>query len=162
MKLKNFLTFHRLFGKKIIHVEAPHLFGKQLIRHLDKYHSKCYCICPSNYEYVHSHFGMRLSKEDFYKTLKNFYLSLKEREIDLQLHVHLSTIPNALTSKYKKKLIEDAYDFFKNDLGIIPKEIVFGWWAYGEEDKKIAEKLNLKIIEQHFHVYDYWMEKNKI
>lgn len=159
MKLKNILILNKKFGKKIVHVEAPHLFEKQLVKHLNKYHSKCYCICPCNLEYVNSHFGVKLSKEEFYKTLKDFYLLLKAKGMNLQLHVHLSMFQKSLSYEYKKKLIEDAYNFFKNELKIIPTEIVFGWWAYGEEDKKIAEKLNLKIIEQHFHVYDYWMKK---
>jgi len=158
MKLKDIIIINKMLGKKVVHVEAPYLFKKPLIKHLEKYHSKCYCICPCNYPFVKSNYGMKKTLKEFNNYLKEFYLLLKSKGIDLQLHVHLSMFPKALSYDYKKKLIEDAYKFFKKDLGIIPKEIVFGWWAYDKESKRIAENLGLKIIEKELHVYDSWMK----
>lgn len=158
-KFKNLGISNRLFGKGVVHVEMPHIAKDRLIRHLKIYKSKCYCICPSNYDYVNSTFGITLPRKEFHDFLKDFYTQLKEMGIDIQPHVHLSMIPENLPYSVKKELIVSAYNFFKEDLGIIPTEIVFGWYASDKESREIARELNLKIINEHLHVYDWWMKE---
>ena len=154
----NLIIMNRNFGKKVVHVESPHIFGEKLKKHLDKYHSKCYCICPANYEYVSSSFGIQMSRKKFYDFLKKYYLELKDKKINLQPHVHLSITPNTLPFKVKEKMMLSAYDFFVKELKIIPKEIVFGWYVSDKDSRAIAKKLNLKIVNEHLHVYDWWLK----
>ncbi len=162
MKLKKkFLNLgitNRNFGKKVVHVEAPHLFGRRLKKHLSKYKSKCYCLTPINQEYINSFFGGRISKKDFDKFFKEYYLSLKNLGINLQLHVHLSMFPKVLPYNKKKKMIQEAYEFFVRELEIKPKEIVFGWYASDKDSEEIARKLGLKIRKEHLHFYDWWLK----
>jgi hypothetical protein len=157
-KILNLGFMNRYFGKKVVHVEAPHIFGEKLKKHLIKYKSKCYCITPVNYGYINSFFGINISERDFRNYLKRYYLSLKKAGINLQLHVHLSMFPKVLSYRKKEEMIKESYDFFVNDLGIIPKEIVFGWYASDKESEEIANKLNLRFIKEHLHVYDWWMK----
>ncbi len=104
---------------------------------------------------------MNVSKREFSKLLKEYYLSLKEKKVNLQLHVHLSMFPENLPYRRKKKLIVGAYNFFKNELKIIPKEIVFGWWAYDKEAEEIVKSLGLKIVDRHLHIYDWWLSNSR-
>src|SRR3989338_9098181 len=97
--------FHKILGKAIIHVEAPHLSERELLKHLEKYNSTCYCITPINYDYVRHDIGCSLSEKQFHDFLKNFYLTLKKKGINLQLHVHLSQILGKMPIWEKKRLI---------------------------------------------------------
>lgn len=157
-KILNLGVINRIFGKRTVHVEAAHLKRKELIKHIKKYKSKCYCICPSNYHFVQSNIGIPMSLKEYEKSLKECYLELKNLGINLQLHVHLSMFPEYLSNEEKKGLIIGAYNFFKTELKIIPKEIVFGWYASDKESEEMAHRLNLKIIKEHLHVYDWWMK----
>jgi hypothetical protein len=157
-KILNLGFTNRNFGKKVVHVEAPHIFGEKLRKHLMKYKSKCYCLTPANYEYINSFCGINMSKKDFSDYLREYYLSLKKIGINLQMHVHLSMFPEILPYVKKEKMIKESYDFFIKDLGIVPKEIVFGWYASDKESEEIVHKLNLKIRKEHLHIYDWWMK----
>lgn len=157
---KKFLNLgftNRNFGKKVIHVEAIYFMHEKLKAHLKKYNSKCYCIGPSNYEYSDSFFGVNMSKKKFRESLKKYYLELKKIGVDLQMHVHLAYFPKRLPYKKKREMIKSTYDFFVKDLEIIPKEIVFGWYRADEDARKIASELNLRIREEHLHIYDWWL-----
>lgn len=159
-KITNRRFFHEKLGKGIIHVEAPHLTSESLIKHLKKYNSKCYCICPVNYSYVQSNFGSSLNQEQFEKFTKKFYLQLKEMGINLQLHVHLSIFPERMSFEEKSRIISSAFNFFKNELGIVPREIVFGWTTYDQDCLEICKRLNLEPIKnRHYHIYDFWLIK---
>lgn len=158
MNLKNLGILNRMFGKRIVHIEAIHLTYEKLVKHLKKYKSKCYCITPSNYNLTKGYFGIEFSKKEYYNKLKRKYLDLKEMGVNLQLHVHLAIFPQELGYKIKKELIEDAYNFFISELNIIPKEIVLGWYASDKDSKEIAKNLGLKIIPEHFHIYDWWLK----
>ena len=156
-KILNLGFMNRNFGKKVVHVEAPHIFGERLKKHLMKHKSKCYCLTPTNYEYINSFFGITMSKKEFENYLKRYYLELKKGGINLQPHIHLSMFPRILTYKKKEKMIKESYNFFVKELKINPKEIVFGWFASDKDSEEIANRLNLKIIREHLHVYDWWM-----
>ena len=159
MNLKDFLILNKIFGRGLIHIEAPHLFKGKLLSYLQKNKSKCYCICPINFEYVMSNFGGVESENELKQKLKKIYLKFKEMGIFLQLHVHISMYPQMVSYKKKKRLIEGAYNFFLKELEIRPKEIVFGWWAYDQECQRICKRLNLKIInKKEFHIYDWWLK----
>jgi len=157
-KILNLGFMNRTFGKKVVHVEAPHVFGENLKKHLLKYKSKCYCLTPTNYEYIDSFCGVNMSKKEFKNYLKEYYLSLKRMGIDLQIHVHLSMFPQLLPYRKKENMMKESYDFFVKDLGIVPKEVVFGWYASDKISEEIAHKLKLKVIKEHLHVYDWWMK----
>jgi len=157
-KIKNLVSLNKLFGKKVVHVEAPHLFGEELKKHLLRYKSKCYCICPSNFEYVNSFFGIKENKKEFSALLKKYFLSIKDKGINLQLHVHLSMFPEKLSFRKKEEMINSSYNFFMNELKIKPKEIVFGWYASDNDAEEIAKTLGLKVIKEHFHIYDWWLK----
>jgi len=76
----------------------------------------------------------------------------------MQLHVHLSMFLKKMSKKRKEELINESFKFFVKEIGVIPTEIVFGWWSYDKESKKIAKSLGLKIIDKHYHVYDWWLK----
>jgi hypothetical protein len=149
---------NRIFGKKIIHLEGIYFTSKKLKKHLRKYKSKCYCVCPVNYEYFNSFLVTNLTKNEFYKSLKKNYLELKEMRISLQLHVHLALLPNRLSYAKKESMIKSAYDFFVKELDIVPTEIVFGWYSSDKESIEIANSFGLKVIKEHLHIYDWWLE----
>lgn len=157
-KIMNLRFTHKNFGKKVVHVEDPHLFGENLKKHLKKYNSKCYCLTPANYDYINSVSGITISKKEFSKFLKEYYLSLKKRGINLQPHVHLSKFPEFLPYSRKEKMIKEAYKFFTKELGIKPKEFVFGWYASDKDSENIVKNLGMKIIPSHFHIYDRWLK----
>lgn len=161
MNLKDLRILNKRFGKKVVHVESIHLTYNKLLKHLAKHKSKCYCICPSNYYLTKGYFGIKSSKEDYYKELRGKYLALKDRGINLQLHVHLAMFPEELDYKTKEEIIKGAYDFFVNELDIIPVEIVFGWYVSDKDSDNIVRNLGLKIVPQHFHTYDWWLKKSE-
>lgn len=156
-KIKNHIRTNKAFGKKVVHVEMAHITQDKLTKHLEKHSSKCYCLGPSNYDYVNSHLGVTLSKEEYHENIKEYYLKLKAMGIDLQPHVHLSRFPENLSNNAKEKLIMDTYNFFINDLEIKPTEIVFGWYASDDFSRELANKLGMKVIGEHLHIYDYWL-----
>ena len=163
MKVKGILNrrfFHEKWGKKIIHVEAPHLTEKELLNHIKKYRSKCYCITPANYNYVKGNFGFNGNEKEFKDSLKKIYLKLKEMKIKLEPHIHLSLYPEKMNFNEKEKLIKEVFQFFINDLKVIPKEVVFGWTKFDPESIEIVRKLNARTIkDKHFHIYDFWLIK---
>ena len=158
MNIKDIMFLNKIFGRNIIHVESPHIFRDKLTFFLEKYDSKCYCITPTNYLFVKANYGINYSEKEFREFLKEYYLELKEKGINLQLHVHLSINPKLLPYQEKKNKIEEAYLFFRNELDITPTEIVFGWWAYDEEAEEVTKRLDLKIIKKHLHIYDSWIK----
>jgi len=149
---------NKWFGKKIVHVEAPHIFGEKLVEHCKKYLPTCYCICPSNYHYVSSVFGLGSYETVLTDEFQEIYLILKEMGINLQLHVHISMIPENVSYEKKRALIYRAYEFFTKELGIVPTEIVFGWFEWDKDCEEICKKLGLRIIDKHFHIYDWWLK----
>lgn len=157
MNIKNILVLNRLFGKGVVHVEAPHFTKNKLLEHVRKYKSKCYCICPVNYDFVKAEYGLNMDKKTYTKFLKEFYLKLKKMNINLQPHVHLSQLPENLSNSIKESRIKQAHSFFKNILSITPKEVTFGWYKYDPFSEKLAKKLGMKIISPHYHIYDWWL-----
>ena len=99
-----------------------------------------------------------MSKKEFHTFLKDYYLFLKKMKINLQPHVHLSMFPENLKNSVKEKMILEARNFFIKDLNIEPKEIVFGWYASDKFSRKIAESFGMKVINEHLHIYDWWMK----
>jgi len=158
MKIKDLRFLNNLFGKKIIHLETPHIHGEKLLKHLKKYRDcKVYCLTPINYDFVNVEFGLKLSKKQYQKFLIEYYSKLK-KDCNLQLHVHLNQYPENLSNHQKEKMIKEAYSFFINQLKIKPTEIVFGWYASDKSSEDIAISLGLKIIRRHLHIYDRWIK----
>ena len=77
--------------------------------------------------------------------------------INLQLHVHISTMPALVSYEEKKRMINSAYGFFVKELKIVPTELVLGWYACDKEIEQIAQELGLIISPDHFHTYDWWL-----
>lgn len=154
MKIKDIRTFNRWFGKKVIHVETPHIHKKKLIEYSKKRKPLCFCIIPTNFDYIKSEFGLNLSKKQYKELLKKVYLTMKKIGVELQPHVHLCVFLKQMSDREKAKKIKEAYNFFVKDLKIKPTKIVFGWWSYDNFCKKLCKKLGMKIIDRHFHLYD--------
>jgi len=149
---------NRRFGKSVIHVETPYLFGNRLLNHVKSRRGcKCYCLSPVNYDYVMAEFGISMSRQKYKLFLIKYYKELG-RFSDLQLHVHLSQYPDQLSEAEKKKRILDSYNFFVKDLGIQPKEILFGWYTSDRFSEEISRSLGLKIRGRHLHLYDRWIK----
>lgn len=159
-KIPLITTLHKMLGKRAVHVETIHIdvhFAK-LIQHVKRYRPKCYCITPEDYEFAKVEFGVTMSEMEFFELVKQRYLVLKDLGADLQLHVHVAVLPEMLTTARKRKKMYDSNNFFVDQLGIKPTEIVFGWLVDDNELRKIATELNLKVIGEHFHIYDRWLK----
>jgi len=146
-------------GRKIVHVESPHYNPEALVGYCKKYKPKCFCITPVNYEFLNSEYSAGMNRDQLAQFLKKLYPRMKEAGADLQLHVHVSWLP-ALVSKEKKRvMIEDAVRFFRNELGIVPSEIIFGWFAWDTEMEIISKDLGLKVVKWSPYIYDRWCEE---
>lgn len=159
-KIPLFTMLDKVLGKRFVHVETAYIdehFSK-LVEHAKKYRLKCYCITPVDYDFAKVEFGVNMSKREFSEILRKRYLELKKFDADLQLHVHVAILPEMLTKDRKRKKIHDAYNFFVEQLGIRPTEIVFGWFIGDEELREIAKELNLEVIDEHFHIYERWLK----
>jgi len=68
-----------------------------------------------------------------------------------------------LKVNYKKEGLWPSKKFHEKilshiEIGIVLKEIVFGWYKWDKDCKKISDELNLKVINKHFHLYDWWLK----
>ena len=53
-------------------------------------------------------------------------------------------------------MMKEAVSWYKSKIGT-PKEIVFGWFKSDTFLEKLASKFNLKVVKEHFHIYDWWL-----
>ncbi len=156
-KFLNLGITNRNFGKGVVHVEGIYFTHEEMKEHVKKYHPTCYCIGPINYEYSDSFFASNMTKKEFNDSLKKHYLELKSLGANIQMHVHLAYFPGRLSYSKKEEMIKSTYDFFVNYLGIVPKEVVFGWYKSDKDAEQIAHNLGLKVRREHLHVYDWWL-----
>ena len=142
-------------GKKVIHVETIYIdeHYSKLLEHVKKHRCKCYCIAPVNYDIINLQFVVGTAREKYASVLKERYDKLK-KYADIQMHVHLAVLPQRLSKEEKEHLIKESYNFFVDELKIVPKEIVFGWFASDRESEEIAKSLGLKVIGPHYHLYE--------
>lgn len=111
-------------------------------------------MTPTNKPYVEGNFGP--VDGDYDKKLEQAYLSLHQKGYLIQLHVHLSKVPNMLPFSHKKDVISAAYRWMR-DIGLDPTELVLGWWNNEEGVDKIAEQLGLRLVKRSEYrvVHDY-------
>ena len=64
--------------------------------------------------------------------------------------------PEFVNKSKKKKMMKEAVSWYKSKIGT-PKEIVFGWFKSDAFLEKLASKFNLKVVKEHFHIYDWWL-----
>jgi hypothetical protein len=138
--IKRILNNHYLnkfFGKQNLFIERAEKTSDKVLEYLREHDVKrCFCVAPEKGEYVEKY--------------ANLYSEIKKREdIEIVMHVHLKDKDNELQ-------VLSAIFFFAN-LGIYPDKIVFGWWREDEGTERICNKFKLKIIKQHYHIYDFWL-----
>jgi hypothetical protein len=145
-------------GRRVIHVESPHYNPEALVKYCQKYRPKCFCITPVNYDFLNVEYSAGMSYEKLGRFLKDLYPQMKEAGAELQLHVHVSQLPALLPIERKRALIENAFKFFKNELGIVPTEIIFGWFSWDKEMEDICKELGLRVVSWSPYIYDRWCE----
>ena len=152
------LFLHRLLGKGVMHIEAPHLFMGQIVAHIKKHKPKCYCLTPVNYDAIKCANYTTMSREEYAKFLQYFYLQLKDLGADLQPHLHLAMNLGDMPEDEIYEKIIDVWRFFITSLDITPTEILFGHYTSNKVCEKYAKMLHLKIIGRHWHIYDWWLK----
>ena len=112
---------------------------------------KWYVMTPANYDYFKSSFNVKLSQEKVSKILKERYKWMINHGQQLELHIHLSMLMN-MTLAEQEKMINEAVNWMKSELNVVPSEVVAGWWCYDSNTLKVLKKHNLKLIK--FSDYD--------
>jgi len=145
------------FKKMTIHVEAIVIddVWEEIQGKFGKIH-KWYVMTPANYEFTKAYFNLKINKTEFEKIMKQRYLDMIRRGEKLQLHIHLHPTMK-ITYEEQEKLISKSIDWFKKELKLIPKEIVFGWWRYNQDTIEILRKYKLKLIkfDDYNSIHDY-------
>lgn len=122
---------------------------------------KWFVLTPVNYDFVKGEFGFSKSKKEYEKILLKKYKWLKDQGQEIQLHVHVRLMlklfqnNEEIKKEYEKKIKEAAAWMRKNNFKI--DKISFGWWAFNDDIKKIAKKLNLEVVNEfdYFATHDY-------
>lgn len=135
-------------GKPLcIHCEAQHIpkFQQSLNHFLLKHNVSLYCITPVNKTFVEAHFGK--VTDNFSRELERTYLSLLEIGHSINLHVHLTVLPNLLSCVEKERMICDAHQWMVN-IGLKPTELVLGWFNKEDGIEEISQKLGLRLVRE--------------
>lgn len=145
--LKHIIRSVRVFNKPLgMFCEVQHIpkFQVALIEFLSRNNpsTRLFCITPVNRRYVEGTFGN--VGEDFECRLKNAYLRLQQMGFKIQLHVHLTRVPNLLSLKEKRQMISDAYSWMKS-MNFNPTELFLGWLPKEGCIEKIAEELGINL-----------------
>lgn len=161
------VKFHltKRFKPKAVHAEALFIddvweIAKTKLE--NKEYDKWYLMTPANYDYFKGTFNTSLPLMVIDATLRVRYSLLKcliNNDNKIGLHIHLSAAMN-LTYAEQKDLISKSIKWFKETLGFVPKEVVFGWWLYNHDTKEICKSYDLKIINQEDYnsIHDYnWL-----
>lgn len=117
-----------------------------------------YLMTPENFALTKGYFSLSESKSIIEKKMKDRYLKMKKMGVRLQLHVHLHPLMK-INYGDQEKLIKGSIGWLKKEIGIVPSEIVFGWFRYNKDSEKLAKKYRLKIIKfddfNSIHDYDW-------
>ena len=150
MNLKNFyIRFLQKITKvseKTIHTEAivredlwekvKNLIGKGFI---------WFVITPANYDYCKAYFNLRMTKEEFSNLLAEKIQFLKEKNEEIQLHIHLSVVEKFIDNRLQDEKFAEAIKFM-NSLGITPTKLAPGWFKYNDYTLALSKKYGIKYV----------------
>lgn len=122
---------------------------------------KWYLMTPANYDYFKGSFQTLLTKEEISNILKERYLWLKEKKQKIEIHIHLDLLAS-MKYQRQKEIIKESLRWFEKELGLRPKEVVFGWWMFNKDSERICKEMGLKIRKQNDFksLHDYnWIGK---
>lgn len=153
MKLRNFYhSILRKFAKlseKTMHVEAfvrddlwekvKNLIGKNYV---------WFVVTPANYDYCKLYFNLKMNKEEFTNTLKNRIKYLKEKNEEIQLHIHICNIKQFFDNELQDELFKEAMNFM-GQVDVKPEKLALGWFKYDDYTISLAKKYGILSI------YDY-------
>ncbi len=150
MNINNFyISFLQKFIKvreKTIHVEA--FVRDDLWNNLKKLIGKGYVwfvVTPANYDYCKIYFNLRMTKDEFTKVLIERINFLKERNEEIQLHLHLCNTIAFFDKKLQDEKFIEAMNFM-NAQGIYPKKFAPGWNKYNDYTLSLAKKYGFKFF----------------
>ena len=150
MKLTNFyIRFLQKFVKvreKTIHVEA--IVRDDLWKNLKNLIGKGFVwffVTPANYDYCKAYFNLRMSKEDFSKVLAERINFLKEKNEEIQLHIHLSVVEKFMDMQLQDEKFSEAMKFM-NSLDIKPEKMAPGWCKYNDYTLTLSKNYGIKYI----------------
>ena len=150
MKLKNFyirfLLRYMKEKEKTIHVEA--FVRDDLWQNLKKLIGNgfiWFVITPANYDYCKCYFNLKLTKEEFIKILIERIEYLKNKNEQIQLHLHLCNIKKFLDKELQEEKFEEAMNFM-DLVGVKPTKFAPGWNTYDDYTIFLAKKYGFKIF----------------
>lgn len=113
-----------------------------------------FCVTPSNKSYVQGTFGP--VGKSYVQKLEACYLRLRELGNPIQLHVHLTLVPNVLSWQKKFDLVYQGLKWMRS-IGLSPTELALGWWMGDRDLVDIALRLELRLVEWNDYrvVHDY-------
>lgn len=148
---------HYLFKTWGVHTEA--VFNdkvwEQVVKRCKSKKLVWFCITPVNHDYACTFFGLTLSKEDYSRLLARKYRELQRMGQRVELHVHLSTLPN-MAEKEQRRMMTEALQWMRNN-GFNVSEFVPGWWSYNPTLRRIVDDLGLKAVKKsdYYAIHDY-------
>ena len=154
----DFGRFYRYFFKTWgVHTEAVFYepIWKQIVKRCKTKKLVWFCITPVNYEYARTFFGLTLTKEEYSKLLARKYKELERMGQRIELHVHLTTLPN-MPEAVQRKMMAEAVQWMRSN-GFNIREFVPGWWSYTPALRRIAGELGLKQVRKrdYYDLHDY-------
>ncbi len=150
MNFKN--SYIRLLQKfikvreKTIHVEA--IVRDDLWNKLKKLIGRGYVwfiITPANYDYCKCYFNLRMTKDEFTNVLIKRIKFLKEKNEEIQLHIHLCNTLAFFDKKLQDEKFLEAMNFM-NDQNIKPKKFAPGWNKYNNYTLSLVKKYGIKYF----------------
>jgi len=162
MNLKNFyFRILRKFTKvKELTIHAEAIVREDLWKKIQKLIGKgfiWFVITPANYDYCKAYFNLRMTKESFSNLLAERILFLKEKNEEIQLHIHLSVIEKYIDDQLQEEKFAEAMKFM-NNLGIKPTKLAPGWFKYNDYTLIVSKKYGIKEV----YVFDKNPRKKSI
>lgn len=121
-----------------------------------------YIMTPINQAYFKAFFNSKLSEKEISTILKERYLWMLKNNQHLEMHIHFSKIMN-LTKEEQRAMVSGARAWMIKEIGIKPKELVPGWWAFNKETLEVIEEFGIKMLPRgkYREIHDYNLLKSR-
>jgi len=120
-----------------------------------------FVLTPVNLDFLLGNNGYQGSGKEYEKKVLPRYKWLQEHGQDVQLHVHLRTIPQLYETTEEARRdtehkVKNGAEWLRKN-GFNVDKIVFGWWSYNSISAEIAEKYGLKVVKRtdYYFLHDY-------
>ena len=133
--------------EKTIHAEAlvREDLWKQLKKKVIGKGFTWFIITPTNYDYCRTYFNLKMTKKEFSETLIKRLKFLKNKEENIQLHIHFTKDKRFLENRTQKDKFMEAMEFM-NSQEIKPTKFVAGWWIFNKYTLGLLKKYGIKEV----------------